>query len=73
MSTANLRTGDIKKFSNDSFFAFDNWAVVFNDNKKLSAFGVPTRASARSEKSNGERIAKILSRTKKTVTVEITK
>ena len=72
MSIANLRTGDIKKFSADAFYPGDHWAVIFGD-KKECAFGAPTRKKARDNKASGERIARVLSRTKKTVTVEITK
>lgn len=72
MSTATLRTGDIKKFSAYAFYPDDHWAVIFDDRKEC-AFGTPTRKEARDNKASGERIARVLSRTKKTVTVEITK
>lgn len=68
---ANLRTGDIKRFENEPhvFTPNDNWAVVGD----YGVMGFESRSSARNSKDNGERIAKIIKRTPKYVTVEITK
>lgn len=86
MTTATLRTGDVKKYSRNRFFndgrsdlsdTDANWAVVANNKAVQDEFDIlayATRQDARHCKWNpGERIARILKITPKFVTVEITK
>lgn len=72
MATATLRTGDIKKFGVDNYNVLpgEKWGIISNVGIFL---GTETREDARHYRQAGERIAKILKITPKTVTVEISK
>lgn len=72
MATATLRTGDIVKFnvSDTDIMNTENWAFLSSEGMLL---GAASREIARFYREKGERIAKIIKRTPKTVTVEISK